>query len=456
MKLARITKNPKFDSYETRDDYIAAGIIPIEPMTAKELMEKDFEAAWTSDDYIVEEKIDGVRGLMYFRGGNKDIHHPHCRIFSRRVSVKTNFFAEKSDVVTHLRNIEIVQLCGTVIDGEMTVPNKDFKTVSSILNCLPQEAYERQRVEGKVCFRAFDVIYYKNEYVGDLPLIERKEILRQIMITLREEKVPKKYIREIPYIDEPKRFWISPSCFAAAKKSNNDLVKAAVKKAELYNGRYFIMFNREAYFHYILACGGEGVMVKDKNSIYEQKRTRAYQKVKKRVYRDVVIVGFTEPTRKYEGKFPKDRWEYWTRGKDDDFRVPPYQTKDRSAKELLRQGFCPVTKNWYNGLVGGIKYGVLVNSDTKKKLEKSKKKFEFVEVMGVSEFCFVVVGECEGIDDALRKELTKNKEDYIGTVFEVEGNEIFNDTGKIRHPRYYRAREDKEPVDCTWENHVNL
>ncbi len=450
MKLARVTKNPKFDSYETRDDYIAAGIIPIEPMTAKELMEKDFESAWTSDDYIVEEKIDGVRGLMYFRGGNKDIHHPHCRIFSRRVSVKTNFFAEKSDVVTHLRNIEIVQLCGTVIDGEMTVPHKDFKTVSSILNCLPQEAYERQRVEGKVCFRAFDVIYYKNEYVGDLPLIERKEILRQIMNTLKEEKVPKKYIREIPYIDEPKRFWISPSCFEMAKKSS--YLKSAVKKAELYKGRYFITFDRETYYHYIISCGGEGVMVKDKNSIYEQKRTRAYQKVKKRVYRDVVIVGFTEPTRNYEGKFPKDRWEYWTRGKDDDFRVPPYQTKDRSAKELLSQGFCPVTKNWYWELVGGIIYGVLVTDEQKKKLEESKKKFQFCKYKGNQ---YVIVGECEGIDDTLRQNLTEGKEDYIGAVFEVEGNEIFSDTGKIRHPRYYRARPDKEAEDCTWTDHIN-
>lgn len=450
-KLVPIVKNPWFDGFQSENDYLKSGIIPIEPMTAKELMEKDLPLAWNSPDFIVEQKIDGVRGMLHFMPASSEVHRPHCRIFSRRVSVKTGFYAEKSDVVTHLRDIEIVQLCGTVIDGEMTVPHKDFKTVSSILNCLPQEAFERQRTEGKVCFRVFDVVYYKGKYVGDLSLIERKEILSKIMKVLKENGVSNNYIREIPFIDKPTRFWIAPKWFEMAKKCDKEALQKAVEKAELYKGRYFIVFDREAYFQYIVATGGEGVMVKDKNSIYEQKRTRAYQKIKKKVYRDVVIVGFTEPTKEYEGKFPKDHWDYWV--DEDDKVIKPVNVP---ASEMLEKGFTPVTKNYWLGLIGGIKYGVLVDSDIREKLEKSKKKFEFVEMAGVSELCFVVVGECEGIDDDLRKDMTERKEEYMWTVFEVEGNEIFTDTGKIRHPRYYRARDDKIAVYCTWENHINL
>ena len=56
----------------------------------------------------------------------------------------------------------------------------------------------------------------------------------------------------------------------------------------------------------------------------------------------------------------------------------------------------------------------------------------------------------------MRLEISKNREDYLMKVFEVEGNEIFEDTGKIRHPRFYRWREDKEPIQCLWKDHMNM
>ena len=42
----------------------------------------------------------------------------------------------------------------------------------------------------------------------------------------------------------------------------------------------------------------------------------------------------------------------------------------------------------------------------------------------------------------------------IGSVVEVKANELFKDSGKLRHPRYMRRRFDKSAEECTWENHL--
>ena len=52
---------------------------------------------------------------------------------------------------------------------------------------------------------------------------------------------------------------------------------------------------------------------------------------------DVIILGFTEPTKVYDGK-EIDTWEYW-------------------------EGDTPVTKAYYNKQIGTIRSGVLVTED---------------------------------------------------------------------------------------------
>lgn len=413
--------------YESEEDYVAEGIIPIEPMTAKEIMEKDIDMVFSSEEqYIVEEKFDGVRANVQFV---EYTGIPCCRVFSRRKSVVTGFYKEKTDNLPQLRNIHIPELTGTILDGEMLIPHLDFKATSAVLNCLPAEAVERQQSVGKVCFYAFDCLYFKGKNIMNLPLKERKKYLNEVIDILYEHGFE--------------------TCIRV-------VISYPAKTAGL------------AYYHRVVARGGEGIMIKNLDAPYEMKRTRGYQKLKKKLTRDVVILGFAEPTKEYTGKFPNDKWDYWFDEENEEVIKPV----NISASELIEKGYTPVTRNWYEGNVGAIKYGVKLPEEWQKQLSESwiKNGFfrkedifaktlnfyrPFVNVKGRELEWYVEVGECEGMTDDEREEFTRNEKTYLGKVIEVECNEVFKDTGKLRHPRFLRLRKDKNAEDCTWEAHIN-
>ena len=450
MKLKVVKHEPWFANYASPSDYENSGVIPIEPMTAKEVMEKDLASVLTDPNFAADEKLDGERGILQFMQNDSVegalYKSVHCtRIFSRRISKKTGFYNEKTDSVPHLRGINIPYLEGTILDGEMLIEGGDFKKTSSILNCLPEEAISRQKRFGRIVFHAFDCLYFKGACIEHLPLIERKEKLSAVMRIIARHKIP--YIQEIPWFTKILYVDISEIEFKRIYPKTHGILRDALK---LFKGcgDVRVPMTKEVYFQWIVATGGEGLMVKDLSAPYEHKRTRAYQKIKKRIYRDVVITGFVPPTKEYTGKFPKDFWEFWEKdGKS-------YQAhKTESASKLCGKGLIPVTRNWFNKQVGGIEYGVRVTADDIDFLENAEKSFEFRTIKGVGE-C-VVVGVCEGIDDLEREKLSAAPEKFVGKVFEVEGNEMFYDTGKIRHPRFHRWRPDKDGATCYWRDHVN-
>ena len=85
-----------FEHY-TAEDYEKAGIIGYEPMTAKEVMENRLESLLTDDKVICERKLDGVRIQLRIFDSTKEVNYPHCRLFSRNVSLKTGFYSERTD-----------------------------------------------------------------------------------------------------------------------------------------------------------------------------------------------------------------------------------------------------------------------------------------------------------------------------------------------------------------------
>jgi len=405
---------PKYQDW-TYEEYKKANIKWIEPMTAKEEeREEKLEEMFNSKDYYAELKLDGTRATVHF---NKDC----TRVFSRRVSKKTNWFCENTDSLPQLQEV-IPELIGTVIDGELMIPNRPFKDIASVMNCKWDKAIERQIELGFAVFNAFDVIYYKGVYVARMPLWRRKELLNKLLYKVNN------YFEDVHYFDEVIVFNTSDH----AQKE----------------------FNKKEYYEYVVKNGEEGIMLKHKEGKYYHKRGREYTKVKKFLTKDVVILGFTDPTPEYEGKFPTpEKWNYWI---DCNFNDKKYNTSDpHQLAEVKKIKTCkPISKYYYEDWVGNIRFGVIITKKEKEELLKSKKakEFKFVQVYGEE---FLEVGECSGFDEEMRKHLSDNKEDYIGTTIEILANEMFLDTGKLRHPRFSRIREDKAPEKCTWEDHIN-
>lgn len=63
----------------------------------------------------------------------------------------------------------------------------------------------------------------------------------------------------------------------------------------------------------------------------------------------------------------------------------------------------------------------------------------------------VRIGKCSGLTDEERRDITNNKDEYLGRVFEVKSNDMVG-SGEYRsprHPNFLHWREDKLPEQCS-------
>lgn len=439
---------PKFLDYTCPEDYLKDDVIGVEPMTAKEpLNDEELEKMLTSSDYIAEEKLDGTRCTMHLLEGAN-------RLFSRRISKKTDWYAENTDSVPHLRDFEVPEeFYGTILDGEMRIDGRDFKDVSSTLNCKYDEAILRQTELGYITFHAFDIIYFKGVYVAKLPLIKRKELLKQVVNTIDFQ-----YVKEEEYTDDLMWKRVTPKIKEYLETNPQEFENKypelygclcfAFSPEEILKGvKQMIALPKKAWYEYVLLHDGEGLMLKDKQGTYKHTRGREYTKMKKFDTWDVVILDFLEPTRDYTGKElnnPEATWDYWYDAEDDSRIVEGTIT----MCEADENGLLPCTKHYAMDWIGTVKFGVEITADELAKWQKTNKDKK-PELIGRH----LVVGECSGMNEETREYMTKNRDSLIHTVIEVEANEILK-TGKLRHPRFIRFREDKEAERCTWKDHL--
>ncbi len=425
-----------YESYSCPDDYIEAEVIPIEPMTAKEeerleILESMLES---KSGYVVEEKFDGVRGTLHFykRRVNDYRVEGFARLFSRRISKKTNWYNEKSDSLPHLRDLDIPELAGTVIDGELFIPDRPFAEVSGTLNCLWKESIFRQIELGLIVFHAFDIIYYKGVYIAKMPLWKRKHYLDKVVKAIRSP-----YVKMVQYSDTNLSILVnrktSPVLLNSLQNSRDEfkftypeLFKAIGVHAltSLQQGEE-VSLSKRAYYEYLVANGKEGIIIKDINGKYYHKRGREYTKLKKFKMWDCIIIGFSEPTKEYNGKAPST-WQYYEDDK-------------------------PVSKFYSMNWVGNIRFGVTIpESLVDQYVDVLKRTVEFIDGEYVLE-----VGECSGFDEEMRAFFTKEKNQLVGEVVEIKAQEIIDSKiGTLRHPRYNRLRPDKGAYQCTFDNHI--
>lgn len=424
QKLKEIAKEypPLYTNY-FYDDYIKdllrGDIQFIENMCAKEpLNEEQLQEMLTSTDYLAEEKYDGVRADLHF--GDK------IRCFSRRISKKTGWYAENTDNVPHIRDLNYPEeLKGTVLDGEFRVLSGDFKDISSLMNCNFDEAILRQKENGlKATFIAFDILYYKGISVMKMPLHRRKDLLADVIRRLPSECD----IIQSSFTDDKMHIYITKDVIQGLSASYPTLLKELSElKPKPNETPFWMLASKQAWYEYILVKGGEGLMLKHKDGKYHMKRCREYTKYKKFLTRDVVISGFIEPTRVYEGKAP-ETWEYW-------------------------EGDTPVTKYYAKGWIGTVKYSVLITQEELEELKKKnpKEKYDCYYFEGN---LYLEIGDCGGMDEQMREYMSNNKPYLIGKVIEVGCNEVIKKTGKLRHPRFLRIRDDKVNTMCTFKDHL--
>lgn len=186
------------------------------------------EQPFDSSDYITELKLDGIRLIYSVDNAGK------VRLYSRHKNEVTSKFPE-------LHNLDISP--GTVLDGELIVTDSagkpDFEAMMS--------RFMSSRDKTPISFVAFDVIQHEGKRVNKIPLLERKEILADI----------------IP----------------------NDTPKLAKTQ--------FIEGCGEAYFDAVKAQNLEGIVLKRKDSRYEiGKRSHSWLKVINNQYSDVFVVGY--------------------------------------------------------------------------------------------------------------------------------------------------------------------
>jgi ATP-dependent DNA ligase len=138
-----------------------------------------------------------------------------------------------------------------------------------------------------------------------------------------------------------------------------------------------------------LAAGEEGVMIKDTTRPYG----KGWTKVKREARYDVVVMGYAPP-------------------------------KEKSIKK--GQAEATITKRAANGWVGAIIFGQYVDGR------------------------LVEFGQTSGMDDATLEDVSRNRDAYIGRVFEISAQERFP-SGKFRHPRFERFRDgEKLAHDCIY------
>lgn len=437
-----LSQEYSIDEWDSVEAYSHVGIKGYEPMTAKELdtPEKQ-EEAFSNPDNFIEEKFDGTRGIVQFFNcadvdGNRQ---GYARVFSRRISKKTGFYVENSDSVPQIKFTDNSDLAGTIIDGEMFINGRPFKDVSSTMNCLWDKAIERQIEKGFISLHAFDVIKYKGIDLRRVKLEKRKEFLRKVI-----EQADNKYIEEVEYYrcGDVLRYATTnvgkPVSYSAMIKRRNvdDSTINMDSYPALKEAKRTEVMTPRAYYELIVATGGEGVIIKPREGKYKHKRGWEYSKIKKFLTREMIVMGFSEPTREYEGKAPQD-WAYW-------------------------EGDTPVTKHYYNRQVGNLLLGVIIPKEEYEKISKDKRgEVEKPSLVlgggwGYDDHYYIMqVCECGGFDDATRDYFTRNRKKVVGRVVEVKANEIMRDSGRLRHPRYERMRDDKGADRCIWEDHIS-
>ena len=187
------------------------------------------EAPFDKKGWLFEIKWDGYRGIAY---KNKTVS-----LVSRGEKSFNTRFPEIVD--------DLKKLPGRfIVDGEIVILDKKGRSQFQLL-----QNYQKTR-EGTPYYYLFDILSLNGKDLTQLPLIERKKILKRLL-----ERAPTSFLRYSEHIEEK-----GLALFRLAKKKRL-----------------------------------EGIVAKKSDTPYQFRRSRNWLKIKTKLRQEVVIGGFTAP-----------------------------------------------------------------------------------------------------------------------------------------------------------------
>lgn len=309
------------------------------------------------------------------------------RFTGRRISVKDGLFVEKTENVPHLSSY----------GPPLTIP--DLRCTNFTMTKVPA-ALEGTVLDGEMVYGGLRDTIQSGNRGGE------SKFVTSIMGSLPEEAVRKQIERGwLRYVVFDCLFYKGKDLRGDPLEQRRQFMLRALEEwgnpfaspSEAVRG-FKAQQSKRKFYDRIVERGGEGVILKAIHSPYSERS--AWVKVKKQATADVVIMGF----------------------------IPAKEMSKKSNGEVS------MTKYAKAGLIGAIQCGQFPSGYDKKRGLLAG----LVEVATVS-----------GIDDALREAMTTGPGRFIGKVIEIEHNGR-EPTGRFRHPRFNRFRDDKRAKDCVY------
>lgn len=206
------------------------------PTFIKPMLAKLVDAPFDGLEWIFEIKWDGYRALAFL---DKDVH-----LFSRS-GQSFKIFAPILEELSLIKR-------KAIFDGEVVILDKNGKSDFQLI-----QNYQRSG-NGHLVYFVFDLLFLDGKDLRQLPLIERKGFLQNL---LKEVNLP------------------------------------SIKYSDHIENRGIAFFKKAA------DKGLEGIMAKEKESLYLSRRSSSWLKIKTKMRQEAIIVGYTAPrgTRRYIG-----------------------------------------------------------------------------------------------------------------------------------------------------------
>jgi bifunctional non-homologous end joining protein LigD len=213
--------------------------VRVDPRKVEPMHCETADEAFTRDDWLFELKLDGYRLIASKSNGE-------ALLLTRNGNDYTSVFPEVA------RAVKALPFDECIIDGEVVVCDaKGLPSFSRLQQrgrlSSPMEI-RRAAVELPATFYAFDLIAFEDFDARPLPLLRRKELLKDVVPALGA----------LRYLDHIER-------------------------------------EGEAFLEQVTALGLEGIVAKKSDSPYRKGRSPHWLKIKAEKTGDFVIVGFTKP-----------------------------------------------------------------------------------------------------------------------------------------------------------------